>query len=122
MTETIYRKVLVLQNGLSHEHFPVSFPNTSQKLLLKIEQKRLSLNDNIARCKNPRAVKDLSNSGSFFLFSFPNLFYSLYAQISCIFLKNIPHKKSIKLENLLCKDKSSQKFHKCYSGRNLAFL
>ena len=66
MTETIYRKVLVLQNGLSHEHFPVSFPNTSQKLLLKIEQKRLSLSDNIARCKNPRAVKDLSNSGSFF--------------------------------------------------------
>ena len=71
------------------------------------------LNDNIARCKPSRVVKDLSNSGSFFLWSFPKyldtiLFYSLYMQISRIFWKISFTKKFMDLERLFRKDKPSQ--------------
>ena len=102
--EAILNKVLIPQNGLSQERLSISLTNNFLWFLQKIEQKRTFLNDNIVWCKNSRVFKDLSNSGSFFLFS-------VYTHIH-VFLKNIPHKK---LEMLLCKDKSSQKFHKCYS-------
>ena len=69
--ETIFSKVSVHQNGLSHAPLPISFPNTILCLLPNIEQKRITLNDNIVWCKNSSVVKDLSNSGSFFLLSFP---------------------------------------------------
>ena len=64
-------------------------------------------------CKNSGVVKNLSNSGSFFLLSFPKyfgtiLFNSLYAQISCIFWKISFTKKSLNLERLHRKDKPSQ--------------
>ena len=59
-----------------------------------------------------RVIKDLSNSGSFFLFSVPEHFVVLSTGKFHIFLKNIRHKKSKKLERLPCKGKSSQKFHK----------
>ena len=82
-------QVLVLQNGLSHGCLPISFP-TILWLLPNIEQKRIPLIDNIVWYKNSRAIKDLSNSGSFFLLSVPKYlgtkhFYTLYAQISRIF-------------------------------------
>ena len=115
MTEAIFRKLLVLQNGLSHEHLCVSFPDTFLWLIPKI-----SLNDNFVWCKNSRVIKDLSNSGSFFLFSVPKLFLILSARKFDVFLwKYSLQKKSVKLERLLCKDKSSQKFHESYSWRNL---
>ena len=83
VTETIFRKVLVIQNGHSHEHLRVSFPNTFLWMLPKIEQKRISLNDNIVWCKNSRVVKDLSNSGTFILFNVPKLFlFSLRANFT----------------------------------------
>ena len=63
MTDTIFCKVLVLQNKLSHKHLPVSFLNTFLRFLPKIEQKRIYLNNNIVWFKNSRVVKVLSNSG-----------------------------------------------------------
>ena len=44
--ETIFRKVLVLQNGLSHARLPISFPKTILWLSPNIEQKRITLNNN----------------------------------------------------------------------------
>ena len=64
--ETIFSKVLVLQNGLSHGCLPINFPNTVLWILPNIEQKRIPLNDNIVSYKNSRIIKDSSNSGSFF--------------------------------------------------------
>ena len=51
--QTIFRKVLVLQNELSHEHLPVSFLDTFLWLLPKIEQKRISLNVTLFGAKLP---------------------------------------------------------------------
>ena len=75
------------QNGLSHEHLPVSFPSTFWWLLPKIEQKRIYLNDNIVLCKKSRVVKDLSNSSSFLLFSVPKHFFILSTRKFHEFLK-----------------------------------
>ena len=44
--ETIFRKVLVLQNGLSHARLRISFPKTILWLSPNIEQKRITLNNN----------------------------------------------------------------------------
>ena len=117
MKETIFRKVLDFQNGLSHKHLPVSFSSTFLWLLPKIEQKRIYLNDKIAWCKKSRVVKDLSNSGSFFLFSVLKHFFILSTRKFHVFLKIFLTKKIIILERLVCEDKPSQKFHKCYSWR-----
>ena len=57
------KRLSVLQNGLSHGCLPISFPDTILWLLPEIEQKRIPLNDNIVWCKNPRVIKDFSNSG-----------------------------------------------------------
>ena len=65
--DTIFNKVSVLQDGLSHRRLPLSFPNTFLRLLLNIEQKRIPLNDNIVSCKNSRIIKDFS----FFLLGLP---------------------------------------------------
>ena len=96
MTGTMFKKVLVLQNGFSHGHLSISFLNNFLWLLPKIEQKRISLNNNIVRCKNSSVIKYLSNSGSFFLFSVSKHFFilsSFYSKFH-VFLKNIPHKKN----------------------------
>ena len=115
VTEMISSKTFVLQNGLSLGRLSFSFPNTVLWLLPKIEQKRISLNDDIVWYKNSRVIKDLSNSNSFYLISVPKHFFILSTRKFHAFLKNIPHKKSIKLQRLLCKNKSPLKFHKCYS-------
>ena len=47
MMETIFNKVSVLQNGLSHERLSISSLNTFLWLLVNIEQKRIPLNNNI---------------------------------------------------------------------------
>ena len=65
----------------------------------------------VAWCKNSRVIKDLSKSGSFYLLSVPEHFFTYFWKI---FLT----KKSKKLEKLLCKNKFSQKFHKWYSWWN----
>ena len=111
--KTIFSKVSVLQNGRSHARLPISFPNTILWLFPNIEQKHVTLNDNIVWCKNSRVVWNLSNSGNFFLLHFPKylgtiLFYYLYAQISHIFWKISFTKKSMKLKRLLRKDKFFQ--------------
>ena len=91
--ETILSKVLVLQNGLSYERLSISFPNNFLWLLPKIEEKCISLNDNIVWCKNSRFIKDLLNIGSFYLFSVSKDFFILSMHKSHVFFKNIPHKK-----------------------------
>ena len=98
--EPIFSKISVLQNVLNQARLPISFQNTILLLLsnTNIEQKPIPLNDNIVWCKHSRVVKDLSNSGSLFLLSFPKylgtkVFYSLYAQISRIFCKISLRKK-----------------------------
>ena len=105
----------VTETPSSHGYLSITFPKIFLWLLPNIEQKRIFfLNNSIVWCKNHRAMKDLSGSGSFVIqclhfFIFPTrTFY--------VFLKNISRKKkSIKLEGLLCKGKSSQKFRKCSS-------
>ena len=83
--EAILNKVLVPQNGLSQERLSISLPNNFLLFLQKIEQKHTSLNDNIVWCKNSRIFKDLSNSGSFFLFSVPMHFVILSTRIFTYF-------------------------------------
>ena len=75
------------------------------------EQKHIPLTDKMFWCKNFKVNIDLSNSGRFFLLDI-KFFYSLYVQISRIFLKNDPCKESMKIEKFLCKDNSSQNFLK----------
>ena len=62
-------------------------------------------------------ASESSNSDNFYLTGVSKHFFILSPRKFYLFLylKNIPHKKSIKLERLLCKGKSSQKYHKCYS-------
>ena len=86
----IFSKVAVHQNGLNHARLLFSFPSTILWLHPNIEQKHSTLNGIIVWCKNYRVVKNLSNSGSFSLLSFPEYlntirFYSFYAKISRIF-------------------------------------
>ena len=66
-------------------------------------------------CKNSRVIKDLSNSGSFYLLVFLNIFLFFLRSNFAYFRKIFLAEKSIKLERVLCKDKSFQKFRKCYS-------
>ena len=99
--ETIFNKVSVIQNELSHGRLSISFPNTFLWFLPNIEQKRIRLNDNKAWWRNSRVIIDMSSSDSFFLFSVPKylgskLFYSFLAQTSCIFEKCSPQKKKKK--------------------------
>ena len=108
---SIFRNVLDLQNELIHKHLAVSFLNTFLWLLPKIEQKRVSSCDKIVWCKNSRVAKDLSNKWQIFLFSVPQDFVILSTRKFHVFLKNIPHKKSIKLESLLCKFKNWSSYH-----------
>ena len=75
--ETIFSKVLVPQNGLSHGCLPICFRNTILWILPNIEQKRIPLNDNIVSYKN--------SSGSFFLSNVPKYlstkhFYTFHEQ------------------------------------------
>ena len=85
--ETVFSKVSVLQNGLSHTRLPIFFPNTILWLLPNMKQKRIPLNDNIVCAKIPEVVKDLSNSSTLSAPKYlgTKLFYSLYAQVSRIF-------------------------------------
>ena len=83
--EAILNKVLVPQNGLSQERLSIGLPNNFLLFLQKIEQKHTSLNYNIVWCKNSRIFKDLSNSGSFFLFSVPMHFVILSTRIFTYF-------------------------------------
>ena len=62
---------------------PTCFMNTFLWLLPNMEQKCIPLNDNIIWCKDSRIIKDLSNSGRFFLLGVPKylitkLFSTLY--------------------------------------------
>ena len=103
MTETIFSKVLVLRNGLSHGHLSISFPNTFLCLLQEIEQKLISLNANFDWCQHSRVIKDLSNSGRFFSYLVSLLSLTLFILFTRKFhvsLKNILTKKSIKQERL----------------------
>ena len=87
--KTIFSKASLFQTGISHTRLPISFLNTILWLLPNIEQKRITLNDNIVWCKNSRGAKNLSNSGSFSLLSFPKY---VRANVT-YFLKNIFHRK-----------------------------
>ena len=63
--EAIFNKVAVLQKRIYHRRLPVSCSNTSLWLLLNIEPKCSSLNDDIVWWKYSRIVKDLSSDGRF---------------------------------------------------------
>ena len=84
----------------------VTFCNAAVWCFLKTYRKY------VAWCKNSRVIKDLSKSGSFYLLSVPEHFFTYFWKI---FLA----KNSKKLEKLLCKNKFSQKLHKWYSWRKL---
>ena len=111
--ETIFSKVLVPQNGLSHGCLPTCFRNTILWILPNIEQKRIPLNDNIVWYKNSRVIKDSSNSGSFFLSNVPKYsgtkhFYTFHEQTWLIFWKIPLTKKIHETEKLLFKVVLSQ--------------
>ena len=84
--ENIY-KICTEAHGLSQERLSISLLNNFLLFLQKIEQKHTFLNDSIVWCKNSRVFKDLSNSGSFFLFSVPTHFVILSSRIFTYFWK-----------------------------------
>ena len=57
-----------------------------------------------------RVIKDLSNSGSFFLFSVPEHFVVLSTGKFHIFLKNIRHKKSKNWKGFFVKESPLKNF------------
>ena len=85
--------ILFFQNGLRYGRFSISFPNISLQLLPNIKQKRIPLNDNIVWSKNSRVIKDLSESGSFFLSNIPRC---------------LGTKKSVKFERFVINPPSAQ--------------
>ena len=83
----------VTETPSSHGYLSITFPKTFLWLLPNIEQKRIFLNNSIVWCKNYRAMKDLSGSGSFFIQCLQTLFHFPYAHILRIFEKYFSQKK-----------------------------
>ena len=131
--EAILNKVLIPQNGLSQERLSISLTNNFLWFLQKIEQKRTSLNDNIVWCKNSRVFKDLSNSGSFFLFSVPTHFVILSTRIftyfwkifltknwKCFFVKISPLKNFINIiRDITCNELLTTLVNLCDKGESV---
>ena len=117
---TIFRKVLVLQDGYVWTSifllvFRTPFYGCSQKLNKNAFLWMITL----FYAKTPVSSKICQIMVAYFhLMSLHAPLFFLRTNFTH-FWKNIPHKKLHKTESLLCKDTSSQKFHKCYSWRNL---